>query len=72
VELPRGLKREFRDELDLYQQEIQMPYISTIEEITREDIAVKLLKKGTIPLEEIADITGLSIEQIKELQSEQN
>jgi hypothetical protein len=71
MELPRGLKREFKDELALYQQEKKMPYISTIEEITREDIAVKLLKKGTMPLEEIADITGLSIEQIKELQSEQ-
>jgi predicted HTH domain antitoxin len=49
-----------------------MPYMSSIEEITREDIAVKLLKKGTMSLKEIADITGLSIEQIQELQSEQN
>lgn len=71
MELPRGLKREFKDELALYQKEKKMPYISTIEEITREDIAVKLLKKGTMPLEEIADITGLSIEQLRELQLEQ-
>lgn len=49
-----------------------MPYMSSIEEITREDIAVKLLKKATMPFKEIADITGLSIDQIKELQSEQN
>jgi predicted HTH domain antitoxin len=48
-----------------------MPYMSLIEEITSEDVAVKLLKKGTMPLEEIADITGLSINQIKQLQSEQ-
>lgn len=48
-----------------------MPYISSIEEITREDIAVKLLKKN-MPLEEIADITGLSIKQIQEIQSEQS
>jgi predicted HTH domain antitoxin len=49
-----------------------MSYISSIEEIAREDIAVKLLKKGTMPLEEIADITELSIKQIQELQLEQN
>jgi predicted HTH domain antitoxin len=49
-----------------------MSYISSIEEIAREEIAVKLLKKGTMPLEEIADITELSIKQIQELQLEQN
>jgi hypothetical protein len=47
-----------------------MPYISSIEEVAMEKVAVKLLKKN-MPLEEIADITGLSIEQLRELQSEQ-
>jgi hypothetical protein len=70
MELPRGLKQEFRDELALYQQEKKMPYISSIEEVAMEKVAVKLLKKN-MPLEEIADITGLSIEQLRELQSEQ-
>jgi DNA-binding CsgD family transcriptional regulator len=42
-----------------------MPYMSSIEEIAREDIAAKLLKKGTMFLEEIAYIIGLSIQQIK-------
>jgi hypothetical protein len=70
MELPRRLKWEFTDELALYQQEKKMPYISTIEEVAMEKVAVKLLKRN-MPLEEIVDITGLSIEQIKELQSEQ-
>ena len=70
MELPRGLKREFRDELDLYQQEKKMPYISSIEEVAMEKVALSLLKER-VDIEIISRSTGLSIKQIQELQAEQ-
>jgi hypothetical protein len=72
MELPEGLKREFKVELDQYEQEKHMRYVSSIEEITREDtqreIALNLFRKG-MSVEDIASVTQLSIEQIQKLQS---
>jgi hypothetical protein len=70
MELPEGLKREFKAELNQYEQEKQMRYVSSIEEITREDIALNLLQKG-MPLADIVSVTGLSIEKVTELQFRQ-
>jgi hypothetical protein len=74
MELPEGLKQEFKVELDQYEQEKQMRYVSSIEEITIEEtqkgIAIKMLE-DQVPLETIARYTGLSIEQLQELQSRQ-
>lgn len=51
-----------------------MRYVSSIEEITIEEtqkgIAIKMLE-DQVPLETIARYTGLSIEQLQELQSRQ-
>jgi hypothetical protein len=47
-----------------------MSYVSLIGEVAIERVAVKLFKKS-MTLEEISDITGLSIMQLRDLQSEQ-
>jgi hypothetical protein len=74
MELPKDLKREFKAELEQYEQERQMRYVSSIEEIAIEDkqeeIALKMLE-DQVSLETIARYTGLSIERIRELQSRQ-
>jgi hypothetical protein len=74
MELPEGLKQEFKVELDQYEQERQMRYVSSIEEITIEEtqtgIAIKMLEEQISP-EIIVRCTGLSIEKVRELQSRQ-
>jgi hypothetical protein len=77
LELPEDLKRSFRDELEAYEREQQMPYVTSIErmgieqgkEQERQTIALNLLRKN-IPLETIAEATGLTIEQLQQLQSD--
>ncbi|MBW4622843.1 MAG: cytosolic protein [Cyanosarcina radialis HA8281-LM2] len=75
LELPTGLKQAFRDELEQYERERQMPYVTSIEEMgiekgreeERQEIALNLLRKQ-IPLETIAEVTGLTIEHLQQLQ----
>jgi hypothetical protein len=75
LELPDDLKRSFRDELEAYERERQMPYVTSIERMGIEQgenratqkIALNLLRKS-IPLETISEATGLSIEQLQQLQ----
>jgi hypothetical protein len=73
LELPEDLKRSFRDELERYERENQMPYVTSIErmgiEQERQKIAIKMLRKN-IPLETIAELTELSIEQLQFLRSQ--
>jgi hypothetical protein len=86
LELPEGLKQSFRNELEEYERERQMPYVTSIERMgiegieqgieqgesrATQKIALNLLRKN-IPLEMIAEVTGLSIEQLQQLQSSQN
>jgi hypothetical protein len=76
LELPEGLKQSFRDELEEYEREQQMPYVTSIERMgieqgrdsERKTIAVNMLRKN-IPLETISEVTGLSIDRLQELQS---
>jgi predicted transposase/invertase (TIGR01784 family) len=76
LELPEDLKRSFRDELEAYERENQMPYVTSIEwmgieqgkEQERQSIALNLLRKN-IPLETISEVTGLTIEQLQQLRS---
>jgi predicted transposase/invertase (TIGR01784 family) len=80
LELPEDLKRSFRDELEAYERERQMPYVTSIERMgieqgieqgrdrERQSIALNLLRKN-IPLETIAEATGLTIEQLQQLRS---
>jgi hypothetical protein len=70
MQLPEGLKQEFKTELEQYEQEKQMRYVSSIEEITREEIALNLLHKG-MSVEDIASATQIPIEQVIVLQSRQ-
>jgi hypothetical protein len=83
LELPEDLKRSFRDELEEYERERQMPYVTSIEQMAeakgeargeerqKQTIALNLLRKN-IPLEIISEATGLTIEQLQQLQSSQN
>jgi hypothetical protein len=79
LELPEDLKRSFRDELEAYERENQMPYVTSIErmgieqgeERAAQKIALNLLREN-IPLEIILRTTGLTIEQLQQLQSSQN
>jgi hypothetical protein len=76
LELPEGLKQSFRNELEEYERERQMPYVTSIERMGIEQgedratqkIALNMLRKN-IPLETIAEVTGLSIDRLQELQS---
>jgi predicted Rossmann fold nucleotide-binding protein DprA/Smf involved in DNA uptake len=65
------LKRSFRDELEEYERENQMPYVTSIErmgiEQERQKIALKMLQEN-MPLDVIARITELTIEQLQQLQ----
>ncbi len=74
MELPEGLKQEFKTELEQYEQEKRMRYVSSIEEISIEDtqrkIALKMLQKS-MSVEDIVSLTELSIDKVRELQSRQ-
>jgi predicted transposase/invertase (TIGR01784 family) len=75
--LPEGLKQAFQAELEQYEQEKKMPYITSIEqmghqkgrEAERQAIALNLLREN-ISLEIIARTTGLSLEQLEQLQNQ--
>ncbi|PSB03483.1 cytosolic protein [Merismopedia glauca] len=85
LELPEELKRSFRDELEQYERERQMPYVTSIERMAeakgeakgeargeerqKQAIALKMLQEN-IPLDIIARITELTIEQLQQLRSQ--
>ncbi|MEB3294331.1 MAG: hypothetical protein VKJ24_14325 [Synechococcales bacterium] len=80
LDLPEALKQAFRRELEQYEQEHQMPYVTSIEQMgiqkgteqgreeERKAIARNLLREG-FPLDTIARTTGLSLKQLQELQA---
>ncbi len=75
MDLPEGLKQAFRAELEQFEQEKQMPYVTSIEQMgiekgrleTQTAIALNMLRKS-LPLETIAEFTGLTIAQLQQLQ----
>jgi predicted transposase/invertase (TIGR01784 family) len=81
LELPENLKQAFRAELAQYEQERQMPYVTSIEQMgieqgrqegrqeERRSLALKRLQQN-IPIETIARITEFSIAQLQPLQAE--
>lgn len=73
LELPEELKQLFQAELAQYEQERQMPYITSIEQMAQERerkaIARRLLKQG-LSVEAIAQATELSIAEIQTLQQQ--
>ncbi len=76
--LPSELKREFREDLLIYEEQRNMPFMSEIELTARENereetlqqVARNMLVEGLDPLQ-ITRLTGLSLEQIRQLQAEQ-
>jgi uncharacterized protein Smg (DUF494 family) len=71
MELPQDLKQAFRTELEQYEQERQMPYITSIEQMAKAEsqteTALKLLQEN-IDVEVITRVTGLSLEALRQLQ----
>jgi hypothetical protein len=77
MDLPEELEKQFQIELKAFEEARQMKYVSTIERwakrderlATQTEIAINFLKED-IPIETIARATGLTIEQIQELQAQ--
>jgi predicted transposase/invertase (TIGR01784 family) len=81
MRLPEGLERQFQDELKAFEEARQMKSVTTIERIAKEEgktegkmeekqaIALNLLKQN-LTIEVIAQATGLTIEQVQQLQAE--
>lgn len=80
LELPEGLKQEFKSDLKRYEQEKQMPYITSIERMgieqgrqegERSILLRQLTRKfGLLSEETIAQVSRLSIEHLDELAEE--
>ena len=78
MELPEGLKQAFWVELEQYERERQMPYITSIEQIgiekgreaERRSLALKMLQEN-LPLETIARITAFTVTELQQLQASQ-
>jgi hypothetical protein len=69
MELPPPLKQEFKAELQQYEEERQMRYVTSIEQMAREEIALTMLAKQ-VPAETVAEYTGLPIKKVQELESQ--
>jgi hypothetical protein len=77
LELPEGLKQAFRTELEQYEQEKKMRYVTSIEQMAKEEerlatqtaIALNLLQEGAA-LDFVAKVTGLSVDQLQPLQAQ--
>ena len=79
--LPEATKVEFWQELKVYEEERKMPYITSVEQIgydrgmqvgvenERDSIALKMMTEN-MPVEIISRITGLSIAQIQQIQTQ--
>ncbi|UBF27981.1 hypothetical protein K9N68_08825 [Kovacikia minuta CCNUW1] len=78
MELPEGLKQAFWTELEQYEQERQMPYVTSIEQMgiekgreeVRRSLALKMLQEN-LPLETIARITEFTTAELQQLQANQ-
>jgi predicted transposase/invertase (TIGR01784 family) len=70
--LPEGLETEFWQELKTFEQVRKVAYVTNAERIGRKEgaleIALKLLQKG-MSVNEVAEVTELSIEQLQALQA---
>jgi hypothetical protein len=79
LSLPKPLEKEFWQELKNYEEDRKMPYITTGERIgydrgkveERQAIALNMLRKN-LDLETIAEITGLTVSQLQEMQAQLN
>jgi hypothetical protein len=77
MNLPEELEQQFQIELQDFEEARKMKYVTSIERMARQDeravtqteIALNMLKRN-MPLETIAEITGLTIEQLQQLQAD--
>jgi predicted HTH domain antitoxin len=77
MNLPEELEREFQAELKAFEESKQMKYVTTIERMAearakeeqKQAIALNLLRQGTLSIEAISQATGLTIEQVQQLQT---
>jgi predicted transposase/invertase (TIGR01784 family) len=81
MNLPEELEKQFQIELKAFEEARQMKYVTTIERMAEErgrveerlttqtEIALNMLRKN-MALETIAEVTGLTIEQIQALQAQ--
>lgn len=74
MELPQPLKQEFKAELQQYEQERQMRYVTSIERMIIEEVKEEAVEKIALTMlakqvsaETVAEYTGLSIEKVQEL-----
>jgi hypothetical protein len=83
--LPEGLKRAFWEDLKAYEEERQMPYVTSVEQIgydrglqigkengveeERRSLALKMLQEGAT-VEFVKKVTGFSVAQIQDLQTQ--
>jgi hypothetical protein len=78
MNLPEALERQFQDELKAFEEARQMKYVTTSERRAKaegrfeekQEIALKMLQ-DQLPLEQISRLTGLTLAQLQELQSQQ-
>ncbi|MEY4518376.1 MAG: hypothetical protein RLZZ499_975, partial [Cyanobacteriota bacterium] len=72
--LPERLSNSFWNDLKAYEQAKNMTYITSVEEIGikkgKEEIVLVMLTKG-LSVEEITSLTGMTIQQVKEIKSKQ-
>ena len=81
MKLPKDVEKQFQLELNAFEEAKQMKYVTTGErmaqtrgeeqgaDLQKRLIAVNLLHKN-LDLETIAEVTGLTIEQVQQLQSQ--
>jgi hypothetical protein len=77
MNLPKELEKQFQIELKTFEEARQMKYVTTIERMAearakleeKQTIALNMLKDN-LPLERISRLTGLTIEQLQQLQAQ--
>jgi hypothetical protein len=83
LELPEGLKQSFQAELQQYEQERAMPYVTSIEQMakaegkaegkaeerlaTQTELALKMLQEGA-SMEFVTKVTGFTADQLQQIQ----
>jgi hypothetical protein len=68
--LPKDLEQQLQNELTAFEEANKMKYITSIERLSQQKIALNMLRMNLAP-EVIAEATGLTVEQIQQLQVEQ-
>jgi hypothetical protein len=68
--LPKDLEQQLKNELTAFEEANKMKYVTSIERLAKEQIVLNMLHEN-LPLEQISRLTGLTIEQVQQLQLEQ-